>query len=62
MQTITLLFYSESLREGMKHMKIDIQLYLFSFFTKSPIWYCFLGWVKVTPGVTLSNITPLNIF
>ena len=21
-----------------------------------------LGWVKVTPGVTLNNITPLNIF
>ena len=24
--------------------------------------YIYMGWVQVTPGVTLSNVTPLNIF
>ena len=24
--------------------------------------YIYMGWVQVTPGVILSNVTPLNIF
>ena len=24
--------------------------------------YIYMGWVQVTSGVTLSNVTPLNIF
>ena len=24
--------------------------------------YIYMGWVQVTPGITLSNVTPLNIF
>ena len=38
-----------------------ISNFVFFFFLLDAI-YIYMGWVQVIPGVTLSNVTPLNIF
>ena len=40
-----------------------ISNFVFFFFLLDAIYiYIYMGWVQVIPGVTLSNVTPLNIF
>ena len=42
-----------------------ISNFVFFFFLLEAIYiyiYIYMGWIQVTLGVTLSNVTPLNIF